>query len=599
MAIQWGAYEGGMRVGIDVDISAVNTNSDDVTFTVRYYTDNSQSFSDSQTLNLSGHIDGSIGYTNDESGSSGAVQRGGARTHTYNYSTWGSSPGTRTFTVSASGLYTGGTPSKSVTVTIPARPIAAPNPPTAATASRVSDTQTKITWTRNPTNQRPYETQTLWRRINGGSWTSVSSGFSGSATSYTNGTTANNKYEYQVRANNDAGSSAFDLTNVIYTTPAAPTGVARADIADPGQRITWSNAGMGYANYISEIFASKNGGAWTSLGTVGTGVATFDHLGSNPVAYTAADRWKYIVRHYALNGATKLYSADSNVTSETTGVTSPPNAPTNLTPTGGVALDPSVAIPLEWQHNPTDTSDQTQYQIRHRVVGAGSWTTLAPVASSVKSHSLAAGTYTNGQNVEWQVATKGADAAFGPFSASATFIALVSKKIPVYLDSGTGRYIADLAGLGWTGFAKPAAKVRRVAAQSIPDGSTVNISWDTVVWTRDGCTAGSSGITVPISGWYRMTACAALNTSELNNSGGTPAILLCYFKFDSSFVSYHRGPLSPSSPTMENGSIDRYLEAGTVVSAALFQNNNGARDTRPSDDAYETSLSVVYIGPAV
>lgn len=597
MAIQWGAYEGGMRVGIDVDISAVNTNSDDVTFTVRYYTDNSQSFSDSQTLNLSGHIGGSIGYTNDESGSSGAVQRGGARTHTYNYSTWGSSPGTRTFTVSASGLYTGGTPSKSVTVTIPARPIAAPNPPTAATASRISDTQTKITWTRNPTNQRPYETQTLWRRINGGSWSAVSSGFSGSTTSYTNGTTANNKYEYQVRANNDAGSSAFDLTNVIYTTPAAPTLAARADIAGPGQRITWNNDAVGYANYTSEVFASKNDGAWTSLGTVASGVTTFDHLGSNPVAYTAADRWKYIVRHYASNGNTRLYSADSNVTSETAGVTSPPNAPTNLTPTGGVALDPSVAIPLEWQHNPTDTSDQTQYQIRHRVVGAGAWTTLAPVASSVKSHSLAAGTYTNGQNVEWQVSTKGADAAFGPFSASATFIALVSKKIPVYLDSGTGRYIADLAGLGWTGLAKPSAKVRRDATQSFGDGITTDVSWDTNVWMRDGCTAGSAGITVPIDGWYRLTANHCLNNSGLLTAGGANAVLVSRFKVGSAQYGFGRSPLSPSAPTVHNGSLDIFLTAGSVVTTTIYHNNNGSRSTWGGTE-YHTSLSVVYIGPA-
>lgn len=593
MAIAWGSYEGGMRVGIDVDWGAVASSSDDVTAVVRYYTDNSQTFDDGQTLNFSGHIGGSVNYTNNESGSSGATLRA-TRNYTWTYSSnsYGSSPGTRTFTVSASGLYTGGTPSRSVTTSIPARPIAAPLSPINAAASRISDTQTKVTWTNRESAQRPWDSVLLQRKINDGSWVSVSSSISGSASSYTHATSANNKYQYQVRSTNSEGTSIFAVSDEQFTTPAAPTAADRADIAGPGQRITWSNVGVNYSEYTSEVLAIKAGGVATVIGTVASGVTTFDHLASNATPYTAADRWKYVVRHKAVNGSTPLYSANSNETSETPGVTSPPSAPTNLNPTGGVSQDPTQIIPLEWKHNSTDTSLQQQYQIRHRVVGSATWTTLAAVASAVSSHNLAANTYTNGQNVEWQVATKGADAAFGPFSASATFTALISSKIPLHLDSGTGRYEADLAGRGWTGLAKPAARVTRVAAQACADGASTSVLWDTVEYTRDGATAGSSGITVPRSGLYRINAQVGLVTAVA--SGGLVQISVTVN--GSSLAALSRNSPAGSSPTVGGGSIEVLLNAGDVVSAFIFHTNGASRNT--FGGTFQTALSVSYNGPA-
>jgi hypothetical protein len=452
MAIQWGAWEGSgneMRVGIDVDWETITHGEGAATATVKYYTENRFSWNDDQTLNLSGAIDGTVGFHNGSG--DGAVVLRSTKTYTYTYpsNSYGSSPGTRTFTATLSGAYNGITPSKSVTSNIPARPLGAPLAPTNVAASRISDTSQKVTWTNRSSVGEPWTTVRVWRdRDDDDTWALMTTLGSG-ATSYTDATTLPNyKYRYQVRAENSAGNSAWDQSGLIFTSPATPVSPVRTP-SGSDQVITWANTGMGYSEYSSEILGYKNDAYVGVLGTVGTGVATFTHTPSNPVsAYTSGDRWKYQVRHKTSTG-TLLYSLDSGYTTETGGTTSAPSAPTNLYPTGSISVDPTKAKDLTWQHNPTDGSAQTQFQVRHRVVGAGSWTTETAVTSALHSWTLPANTYTTGQSVEWQVSTKGADATFSAFSASATFLAVVSKRIPALYDVDTATVTADVTGYDW------------------------------------------------------------------------------------------------------------------------------------------------------
>lgn len=451
MAISWGAWEysggNGMRVGLDVSWEAISNTETAATCTVEIWTENQFTYSDSQTLNPGGSIDGNINFTNNQGGS--PVKRG-ERTYTYTYpsTSYGTSPGTRTFSAALSGAYNGVTPSKSVTSSIPARPIAAPAAPSNVAMSRVSDTSTTVTWTRNATSGKPYETQTVQKSINGGAWATISSP-SGSASSLAAATAANQKLRFQVRANNDAGSSSFVASSAyIYTSPAVPTAPSRADIAGPGQQVTWANTGMGYTEYVTEIIGYKNGASVGVLGTVASGGTTFDHLTSHATQpYTTSDRWKYTVRHKTSSG-TALYSAETAATTETAGVTSPPNAPTGLSPNGGV-IDPTEVNAFTWAFNTTDSSDQSQFQIRHRLQGAGSWTTGSVVTSSAKSWNLPANTYTNGNVIEWQVTTKGADATWSPWSASAFVTAFVTKLIVPRWNVGMGEMQVDVAGHDW------------------------------------------------------------------------------------------------------------------------------------------------------
>lgn len=450
MAIDWGSWEysggNGMRVGIEVDWETITNGETAATATVYIYTENQYNYNDPQVLSYSGSIDGSTSYTNNDGGS---VQLRATKTYTYTYSSssYGSSPSTRTFSASVSGTYNGVTPSNSVSSAVPARPYAAPTAPSSVSCSRVSDTSTKISWSNNETYARPWDTVWLQKSTNGGAYATVSTAISGSATSYTNGTLGNQKLRYRVAADNTIGTSAWVESGYIYTTPTAPVSPLRTP-SGADQVITWSNSGMGYTEYVSEVLGYKNGAYVGVLGTVATGITTFTHTTSNGVSpYTATDKWKYAVRHKTSSG-TALYSANTAYTTETPGVTSPPNAPSLLNPSG-IILDPSVVNTLSWQHNPTDASPQASYELQWRLVGDASWTNTGVVSSATPSRSMAIGTFTDGTSVEWQVRNKGADPVWSEWSAPVTFDVALTPilpdpvKLPVLLDLNTGAFEAS------------------------------------------------------------------------------------------------------------------------------------------------------------
>lgn len=510
MAISWGAWEysggNGMRVGIEVDWSSPGNGSSTATATVKYYTDNQYSYSDGQTLNLSGAIDATIGFTNG-AGASAVLRATRTYTYTYGASSYGSSPGTRTFTASVSGAYNGVTPSKSVTSDIPARPYGAPAAPSSVAVSRVSDTSTKVSWVNNADAGNPYTTLTVQRSLNGAGWVTVSSP-SGATTSVNIGSAANEYYRFQVRANNSIGSSSFVVTGYIYTSPLIPTAPSISAVAG-GQRVTWANTGMGYSDYVTEIIGYKNGVSIGVIGTVAAGVATWDHTTSTPTnPYTTGDRWKYTVRHRTSVG-TALYSAETAFTAETAGVTSPPSVPTGLDPSGGI-IDPTVVNAFAWTYNPTDQSAQTAFQIRRRLQGAGTWTTETAVTSSAKTWNLPANTYSNGNVIEWQVRTRGAATTGGTssdgysdWSASAFVTAYLTKLVVPRWNVGIGELETDLSGYDWI-------EVGSAGAPAFgANWSVYSTSWTTPGFCRRG------GI-VYLKGLWKYNAAIAAGGASTN-----------------------------------------------------------------------------------
>lgn len=483
MAISWGAWEysggNGMRVGLDVSWEAISHTETVATCTIKVYTENQYDYGDTQTLSYGGSIGGSTTFSNNSSG--GAVLRA-TKTYDYTYpsSSYGSSPGSRTFSASLSGAYNGVTPSKSVTSNIPARPIAAPAAPSSVSFSRVSDTSTKVSWANNATSGEPYETLTLQRSVNGGSWVTVSSSIGGTTTSYTNGTAANWRIDYQVRANNDAGSSGYaSSSSYIFTTPDAPTSPLRTGpSAGAGdQVVSWTNE-AGYSEYNTEVWGADNGN-WALRATVGSGATSWTHTAPDPTK-----KWKYKVRHKTTTGTQgTLYSAYSAETTETAGQTTPPLAPTNLQPKG-IQVDPTLPQSLAWTFNPGQAGDtQTNREVQHRLAGATSWTTTGKVASASTSYSLPANTYLDGQTVEWQVRTWGADPVESPWSELATFTTVVTPlpadpvKVPLQLDLFTGQVEASTSGREQSDY------VMRVQSNLI-GGGIKYVDSTTVSWSK-------------------------------------------------------------------------------------------------------------------
>lgn len=299
MAIDWGSWEyaggNGMRVGIEVTWTSVVNASTSATATIKIWTENQYTYSDNQTLSWGGSESpssladvpsGSASYTNDDGGTA-QLRRTNSYTHTY--STYGSSPGTLTFTASVSGTYNGVTPSNSYSIAIPTRPAAAPDEPV-LTATTASSSQINLSWTApfsGGSNITSYKVER--------STTSSTAGFAALATTddtvrtYNNtGLTKYTTYWYRVAAVNAVGQSGWSIVKSATTSatvPGAPTGLT----ATPGVTsvaLSWTaptdTGGIGLD--LATDYEVKRGA--TTLGYSGSATSFTDTGVSPATAYT-------------------------------------------------------------------------------------------------------------------------------------------------------------------------------------------------------------------------------------------------------------------------------------------------------------------------
>ncbi|HEY1179317.1 MAG TPA: fibronectin type III domain-containing protein [Phytomonospora sp.] len=253
----------------------------------------------------------------------------------------------------------------------------------------------------------PYGNLQVERQTDGGAWARIAT--VGVVTSYVDkGTVANRKYRYRVRAVNGSLASAYSTDAEFMTTPAAPSNVSAKKNAAGGIEVRWTD--LSSFNTHFEIWHAADG-VWdsTALATIANGVQPYVHA-SPSTAVTHTYRVKSKTTTPVLLSA---YSAPSNVVA----LTAPPNAPTPIAPVS-VAADANDTIAFQWQHNPTDTTDQRQYEFQWRV-GGGAWSSSGVIASSTQGGVIAGGTLANGQTLEWQVRTWGDHADPSPWSTVA------------------------------------------------------------------------------------------------------------------------------------------------------------------------------------
>ncbi|QKN87719.1 minor tail protein [Microbacterium phage Ixel] len=293
----------------------------------------------------------------------------------------------------------------------------APGQPTGLTATRVSDTQVKLDWTNNEASNGAATLITVQRRINGGSWVQFTN--FGRTNTVTVDAQPNQKVEYQIIAGNSAGNSPWSaVSNAIYTTPAAPSGVAAAKDSSGNIDITFTE-NVAYSEHTHEIWhGTVSGGVTTwdgaALTTLASGVTSYEHATPNP-----AQQHRYRVR----SKAGTLTSAW--VESNTVVLLTAPAKPT--IPPLASFFNRAAAFRLPWVHNSIDSSPQSKYQWRWSTNGGSTWTTGAKTASTNQYHDFAANTWAANATVTFQVRTKGAydsgsdgDASYSPWSDSAT-----------------------------------------------------------------------------------------------------------------------------------------------------------------------------------
>lgn len=508
MAIDWGGYEtnggNGIRVGVDVNVEgSISHGETGCTFTVSYYTQNQHTWSDSQSLNLTGAIGGSISFNN--SAGDGTVVKRGERSYTYTYGSneYGGSPGSRTFGCTLQGAFNGITPSCSHTSSIPGRPYGSPAPPTGCSAERLSSDFIRLSWNNHATNGEPYDRIWLEKYIYGhAGWDRVVT-LGGGAEGDTSETIPNRKYNFRVQADNSVGTSSYSTSGPVWTTPAAPSGVGRLQ-SGTSQVLFW-NDNCDYPEYETQIWRAVSG-VWSLLTTRPPGGGGGDTVNSytDATAPTTAPV-KYRFRAKTTDGVV-LYSANSAETTETAGAVSAPSAPTNLSPTTDI-YDPSSPIQFTWKHNSTDGTSQTAYLLQYREVGSSTWISTPKVTSTKATYTLAENTLSRDKVYEWQVQTWGASATGSAFSAVVSFptAPTVATKYPVFFDLTSGRLEADSKAIN----PLPQVQLTKTTSQSIPSSSTsTQVTFDTVVYSAPSGFAnlGANRLVIPEDGTYVVTA---------------------------------------------------------------------------------------------
>jgi hypothetical protein len=294
MAISWSSWEyaggNGMRVGLDISWSSVVHASTTAVATVEFWTDNQYTYNDNQVLDISSNLGSNHSYNNTQGSS--AVKRV-TRTYTYTYSSgsYGTSPGTVTFSGEVTGTYNGVTPKETVTTSIPARPADVPDAPV-LTATVASSSQVNLSWT-TPDNQGSALDAYILERSTTSGTAGFSSVFSDTTvpldTSFSNsGLTKYTNYWYRVLASNGVGNSAYSTVRNVRTSatvPGAPTGLtATPDVNSVA--LSWTaptdvgGIGLDLANDYVVIRGT------TTLGFTGSGT-TFTDTGVTPAtAYT-------------------------------------------------------------------------------------------------------------------------------------------------------------------------------------------------------------------------------------------------------------------------------------------------------------------------
>ena len=423
MATTFGPIEGRLSVGINVSMSpstvTSGTTSVTITWTV-YAKSDSYGFNDPQTMTMSNAMSATANYTMVSGSGASVTKQVWSGSQTVSTSTSGTV--SRTLTAAASGLFNGGTPSHTRSITIPKRPNANPAAPSAVTAVRDSDTQATVAWTSNATAGAPYTSLIIQRRVHSypdvwSGWSTIATTSAG-ATSYVDTTTStNHRYDYKVRANNSAGSSSYVAAAAyVYTTPAGPSSVTAVGINNGAQiQLSWVDAAYFSSTNTWTVQRSVNGGAYAN---VATGIAQGTVTWTDPSPGVGSNKYRVA----AFRAAGSLLSAYTESNTLSTIVV--PLAPTLLSP-NGTTRDFAVDQTFSWWHNHGgDGIGQSHYIAEYSSDGGTTWLPLATnVASSTTFTTVPGGTLTNGVAYLWRVATQGSTTvAFSPWSAPATVV---------------------------------------------------------------------------------------------------------------------------------------------------------------------------------
>ena len=189
-------------------------------------------------------------------------------THSYNV---GNSTSDRTYSVSAGGPSWShfDNSSASTTVHIPKTPPSVTTPPVVTNQKAVlSGSTITISWTNNGSGTSTPISNYVDVKIDNNDWKNI---LNKKATSVTYSVSPNHRYQFRVNSYNDAGQSAHQTTNIIYTEPSAPLIVnANATILPTVGNISFTidNSSTNYPSKKNEWqYSTDKGSSWSAVQT--------------------------------------------------------------------------------------------------------------------------------------------------------------------------------------------------------------------------------------------------------------------------------------------------------------------------------------------
>ena len=296
-------------------------------------------------------------------------------------------------------------------------------------------------------------------------WTKVS-GIYGTMgyTGYTDsGLTAGTAYEYEVVANDAAGSSAYSAASAPVTAaalPGAPTAINATPVATvavggtPQMTVTWSPGATGYASNTFTVQYSADNVNWTTATTTAT---------SSPYTVTSGltTGTPYYFRVAASNSAgTSAYLA----TTSTIRATTQPGTPTNVTE----SIASGGQVYLTWSA-PVNLGGWTgvNYYVEYATSPYTSWTVINSAYGTMGSTYYTTGGLTAGTTYEFQVA-----ASAGAYSSPTAPITIATTPgAPTAVTVTNPTTTASVTAASTTG-----SVVTYTAANSFYAGETVSIS---------------------------------------------------------------------------------------------------------------------------
>ena len=328
--VDWGEWSNagsnGIRLGINAWWGPVDGNSSAIALTYQIYTENRYWINDFQWLDFI-HDSSRLDFNNQNGAGEQVLRCQYDLVYSYPAGSYEVSPGSLAIDTRLGGAYNGSAPVIQRWYAIPARPYLAPAAPPWLTATRISDTDVRLTWGHTQPDNARYTSQLIQRREwsagGWGAWADYASLDGTTSELYRTDHQSNRVYHYRIRSGNGTGVSGWTESSAsVWMTPAAPTNVTAALQSNGSVVVSWTNN-----HYYSTtpgvtlvVERSADGVAWTQVATGVTGSSWTD-----PTPLVGPNRYR-AAAFISQGSLRSLFAASNSI--DTVGTPIPPTSVT-------------------------------------------------------------------------------------------------------------------------------------------------------------------------------------------------------------------------------------------------------------------------------